>query len=143
MRAASTVEKSQDWRKQTATMWERLGYEFGRPNDSFHESRAQVFREPAGGALTGQHGMFHVISYDDWRSPDGQPLDGEDARRHHRAWAYQWAAEESETQIVSTRLRATGGSPEWPGSTLAGNCKIPSCYVTDAAKRRKRSTAGP
>lgn len=104
MRAASCMERQQNWRADSAT-WEKIGQRLGgQPSPS----------------NAGQSGMFHLISYGDWETAltqhipdrissqsdghesDTQTVSDEEMERarvaQRRAWAYQWAAEEVEYQ---------------------------------------------
>lgn len=98
MRAASCKERAQNWRQQSG-LWERLAYELAKSTGWEFPDQMESFR---GHLEPGQLGIFHVISYHEWKSPTsdlvhlvkGQEEIG--LRRLQRAWAYQWGAEEAE-----------------------------------------------
>jgi hypothetical protein len=82
--AARSLEKAQNWRAHEAA-WERVARDLATPGEFVDEARTNT--------LSGDHGIFHIISEVEWSAaPDQQKI----------AWAFQWSAEgaESAGQLV-------------------------------------------
>lgn len=97
MRAASCLEKAQNWRAHTAT-WEQLARTI--EGEIHGRSGAKIERDMRLDAphKGGQHARFNIISYDSWdRGIAEYYADDQLATlKHQLAFAYTFAAEEAE-----------------------------------------------
>ncbi len=102
MRAASCMERHQNWRSHSAT-WEKIGERLGGQPSHYQP---------------GQSDMYHVISYAAWeealigrfsepRAAGDESVNTRQAARRaqQRAWCYQWAAEGTEQQRRHSHAR--------------------------------------
>lgn len=91
VRAATNLEKFQIWRGHSA-LWEYLGNRLGNlANPEFK------FPNPN---KPGQSGMYHIVSWNEWRHPYNGYY-GNDIRAeqlHQQAWAYTWGGDEAEAE---------------------------------------------
>ena len=146
MRAARALQKAENWRTQTAG-WESLGDAIGlqiaaasaAPEADFK----QRYRPDAGRELASE---FGVISDAEWHALRTKHETLEDVRRHHQAWAYEWAAEVAAANrefVVAARLfRRAGVSWEKSKRTdlwrRAANCYFQAALA--AAQTARHAT---